>query len=79
MTGTSGPTEPVPNTNASKVLAAAMELEDLAKQIGGIVKKMRDNPGDIDTAYAMVYHWRSRLGAKVLSRLGKGKPSYRSM
>lgn len=69
-------TEPVHNTNASKVLSAAMSVESMVLELGEIVVKMREHPGDIDGAYRELYDFRTRLGVQI-AKLGFGKPPRR--
>lgn len=70
-------TEPGPNTNASKMLSAAAEIEDMVVELKDIVLKLRANPRAIDDGYTLVYNWRTTFGRRVVSKLGFGLPRNR--
>jgi hypothetical protein len=60
--------------NCDKVLRATSDIEDLISDLEQIVVDLRSRPDDIRYAYSRTYKWRQAFGARVVARLGFGKP-----
>lgn len=69
--------EPGPNTNVSKMLSAATEIEDMISELQEVLIKIRANPRAIDDGYTLVYNWRTKFGRRVVCKLGRGLPRNR--
>lgn len=54
-------------------LTAADKLDEMSTEIAKIAADIREHYEDLDYCYAVVYHFRTRLG-KVVASLGFGIP-----